>query len=1010
MENITGSINPRVSYSSIGKYAKNGSKMSITTLKDVLERCASDEFKGKPKGSSGCILPYVSEKLGDRPFVHEGVVILDLDRFNKEPALMGKEDLIYEKFEEIAGKYMPNLLAMNFSYSHNLHVFVYDSNVADETSYNKWSAIYMAVFARIVNKVIGIDLRQYEGALDDHQKAYQKLFINHSPYKWNMHCTQVKFSDKDLKALQAEYKITFGGLDDKREIGDSTPMDATGTIAVDKDYKILGWSGWDARTVIAAAAYFHFKKDIKQAKQWIFSKFSNADEIYAQMQSMANSGSVIGKYRREVEQMLFQNDEEKTILKSDEYLSDVIDFDKLTEKYYYIQSNTNTGKTEFVKRLLAEKMERKGESDDLFSPDRKIIKNERKVIVLQATKALRDGKKQGVEDKTFENWENIEGEISFHTTFEGFKRNAGKVDLAEYTVVVDESHLLEEYITFRTAVISELLEYLDKAGKVIFMSATPKSDIRMFPFKKLRFEKKQRQKLDVYQYPIYVEGRGSINAARYTYMCDFVRALTNEGEKVLVFSNKKQSEWKEYGLENHVTLFNATNHSDSAVQDILNDNRLSNSVTLATKYMGCGVEVKNEKRVHLVFFLDEGWDFDFFAQAIGRPRDAENICVHLFYSKYKNWKSKEGKWYCGLRRKKIEAIRNALDHLTARTLDGVQTDNVLAVMMTGMYEQNRKKDNVFEKVKRLVIGNVLTESSVHTPYSLDLFKLLPYETVKVQESDSVSLNLDNKKRRVREERELIEYLCNCSDGDWSFISDSKYEDIFKRVPYKDKTVARNTIRLCKYIRNKLRLNLKEVFAFFDKTSLAKKYMIALSRYCNLEAGWDAIEAFEGSNETEEELKEDIERLKTIFTKEFLEDYIYDITRPGFYKKDNTEVWLYFDEIFKDALKSLNMWSDDEEYVVYRWYETKHDYAEMFQKDSYKESIDRKQINSINGKKGGRKKQTVSMQIVETGEVKVFESKTECAEYLKSVGCSGRQFNKLLKDEGDFASMYKILIL
>lgn len=152
MENIISEINPRISYSSIGKFAKNGSKMSITTLKDVLNRCASDEFKGKQKGSSGCILPYVSEKLGDRPFVYEGVVILDLDKFNKEPALLGKENLIYEKFEEIA-MYMPNLLAINFSYSHNLHVFVYDQNVVDESSYNKWSAIYMAVFARVINKI-----------------------------------------------------------------------------------------------------------------------------------------------------------------------------------------------------------------------------------------------------------------------------------------------------------------------------------------------------------------------------------------------------------------------------------------------------------------------------------------------------------------------------------------------------------------------------------------------------------------------------------------------------------------------------------------------------------------------------------------------------------------------------------------------------------------------------------------------------------------------------------------
>ena len=89
----------------------------------------------------------------------------------------------------------------------------------------------------------------------------------------------------------------------------------------------------------------------------------------------------------------------------------------------------------------------------MFPRDKEIIKEYRKVIVIQATKALRDGKKQGVEDKTLENWENVEGENSFHTTFEGFKRNARNVNLEDYTIVVDESHLLEEYITFRTSVI-----------------------------------------------------------------------------------------------------------------------------------------------------------------------------------------------------------------------------------------------------------------------------------------------------------------------------------------------------------------------------------------------------------------------------------------------------------------------------------------------------------------------------------------------------------------------------
>lgn len=36
------------------------------------------------------------------------------------------------------------------------------------------------------------------------------------------------------------------------------------------------------------------------------------------------------------------------------------------------------------------------------------------------------------------------------------------------------------------------------------------------------------------------------------------------------------------------------------------------------------------------------------------------------------------------------------------------------------------------------------------------------------------------------------------------------------------------------------------------------------------------------------------------------------------------------------------------------------------------------------------------------------SKSDCMEFLKGVGCSARQFNKLLKGEGDFAKNYKIL--
>lgn len=992
-------INPRISYSSTGKYAKNGSPMGITTLKAVLDRCASDEFKGKEKGSSGCILPYVSEKFGDRPFVHEGVVILDLDRFNKESALRGKENRIFDKFDEIAGKYLPNLLAMNFSYSHNLHVFIYDQTVTDEQSYNRMSSIYTAIFAKVVKEVVGIDLREYEGALDEHQKAYQKLFINHSPYKWNPYCTQLSLTKSQLKGLQSEYKQLFSQLDESRIVKDSTPIDGKGDIKVDKSYFILGWSGFDARTVIAAAAYFHFKKDIKQAKVWLADTFSNAKEISSQMISLVRTGRIVSKYRKEVETVLFHGDEEKYILKENEYLSDKINFAELTEQYYYIQSNTNTGKTEFVKNLIKDREIAIEDYDSLFDfKDSYVVTPNNKVIILQITKALRDGKKHGIESKTYNNWDEILERDQIHTTLEGFLRNVGGLDLSNYTIVVDESHLLEEYITIRRDITRRVLEYLEKAGKVIFMSATPKSDIKMFPFKKLIFEKVQQQTLNVYQYPIYLEGRGSREAARYLHMVNFVRELADNGEKVLVFSNKNQQYWKDYGLNENVTLFNSANTSDPAMKEILENNRLVNNITLATKYMGCGVEVKNERKVHVVFFLDEGWNFDFIVQAIGRARDAEEVCLHLFYTGYK-------KWYSGLKKKDIDALNNAFEHLTAYTPDGLLTVNVLAAKMTGIYDTDHSKYSVSDKINTLILGNILTENSFQNPFAVELFRYLPYKEVNVKICNNIELDTDKKKRRVREEKGLIEYLCNCSESMWSSIMSMEYEELFKIVPYNDKVTARNTIRICKYIYRQ-RLDVKEVMSFFDKVARADKYIKALITYCNIEAGWDAVETFEGSELTEMEMKEDIARMKSIFTEEFIEGYITDIMRPGF-RSSKVSLKMYYDEVFKDVLKSMGMWHDDEEEQVVEFIEATTD-APMFRSKTFKDSIDRKVVNSINGKKGGRKKQSISIQIVATGEVRMFGSKSDCMEFLKGVGCSARQFNKLLKGEGDFAKNYKIL--
>jgi hypothetical protein len=251
------------------------------------------------------------------------------------------------------------------------------------------------------------------------------------------------------------------------------------------------------------------------------------------------------------------------------------------------------------------------------------------------------------------------------------------------------------------------------------------------------------------------------------------------------------------------------------------------------------------------------------------------------------------------------------------------------------------------------------------------------------------------------EKELIEYLCNCSDNEWDNLMGMEYEEIFLRVPYRDKAEARNTIRICKYIKRH-HLDLKMVMDYFGSVSKAERYVKALVTYTKIEAGMAAVESFEGSRAVEKELQNDTEMMKSIFTPEFIEEYITEFMHPEL--RPTKAIDFAFD-VFKDILKMMGIVEDDNESVVYEEPKPINN-VKMFNTDTY--HVPREVVNSINGKKGGRSKQSISIEVIATGEVKTFGSKSECSEYMCSVGCSARQFNKLLKGEGEFAKSHKVL--
>lgn len=958
MSDTISRINPKVSYSSIGQYAKNGSKTDVINLYTVLKQCASGNWKDRDKGSVGCIFPYESTIMTSHASKYDGVIFIDIDKFDEHPEIAGIQKVIFDRFDDIC-KHMPCLLALKYSSSGNLHAFAYHIGIEDGAHYKKLAALYLCWFAKAVKVTLGVDLRDYADVLDTHLiRPYQKFFVNDTPFKWNIYCDGVVLSRKDMSILKAEYANLLS-VSDERSISniESTVLTGNGDIKVDRDYKLVGLNGYAARTAIAAAAYYHFNKDVDKAREWLSVNYSNAEEINKQMTSMIVNGSIERKYRISVEKYLFGNDSTKITLNKDEYLSHKIDFNTLDKKWYYIISNTNTGKTEFVKCLT------------------KIEGN--KIIILQMNKALRDGKKQGIEDITYVNgkWDKLVPKEQVHTTVEGFITNCQDIDLSEYTVVVDEAHLLQDYcaIEGKLRANRDLLEILPNAKKCIFMSATPKSDIKLYPFERLEFEKVQEQTVSIKGHPIKIIGKGSKEAAKYQYMLNYIKKMTKETKtKSLIFSNKHQESWKKYGLADmDYTWFHSRNKEHEYVESILTNNKLLTDITLATNYLGVGVEIKNEKEIHIWFDLDEGWDKDFIVQSIGRPRDAKTIYLHFFYDIDK--KSVNGR----LNDTDIESLQSAFDNLIidSENADTYPSVNLIAAKMTGIYDAMFKSYKCNDKITMLKMGQLISNRDYFSIFDVDLLKRLPYEKITFYNGEQTIIDSEGKDRIVRKETELEQYLISKSNKWWN---ENKRETITtiindSNISITDMKNAEKVIQECKRVW-KSGLTLDEAVVFFGTLSNAMNMVACLDRYCKTKSGLYVIDEFEGMDEDKynDTLKE-FDAVEKVFSKEYIDFRIekYRLDEP--IRTDEIE----FDYLIQE-LMGLNVIDGDIE-------KTKSSIPYPYNGSNYKECIkplvnkdrdDRiKQLGKSNSKK-------LTLQHKTTGEVLQFDSQIDAANHFK----------------------------
>ena len=534
---IINTIDPIVSYAEEhGIYTKNFSKsgkaeLQLRALRELLKMCASGAFNGLKKGARAMYV-YKSTRKGVHPYKFDGVICVDIDKFDEYSGLKGKQNMIFDRFEELCNA-MPNLLAIKFSPSGNLHFYIYHKDITDEYEYEKLARTYLCCLCKTIKMVLNIDLRDYKGTIDPHVcNSNWGLNLNDTPVKWNNMCADIKLSKKQTDVLKAEYGEFMRVGERKLTNIESTIITGDGETVVNDKYVIHGYKGYEARTAIVAAAYFHFKEDLDATKKWLQSMFKNAPEMEKQLNNMVENKTIGRKYETSIEKYLFDNSDKDVItIPEGKYLSDVVDDSTFTSKHEYCNGGTGAGKTELVKNII----QRVGTD---------------KIAILQMNKALRDGKKHGIEPITHNNfkWDSLVSKDKIHTTIEGFIRNCDDIDISEYIIIIDEAHLLQDYsaIDGKFQRIADLLSIIDDAKQIIFMSATPKYETKLFPFAMKKFVKVKQQTLNIYGHPLKYAGKGSKEATRYSKMLNYIRSIDG---KHIIFSNKHQECWKKYGLK-----------------------------------------------------------------------------------------------------------------------------------------------------------------------------------------------------------------------------------------------------------------------------------------------------------------------------------------------------------------------------------------------------------------------------------------------------------------------------
>ena len=900
-----------INYSS--KYrACNGDPLQNVELRTILDVHSHMPYKNKDQyGGMYC---YLNPTKGEGDLIFSGLFFIDLDTKGDNEWISHK---IMEYFTPITEK-MPNVVCMKYSFNKGLHVFVYDkefesvSKSADE--YKIRARLWTTYFHHVVKNVVGIDLLQYKTSkdlpvIDTHNiNPYQQLGLCTSVYKWNEYCFNLSLNREWIKQLHSMYPELFVEVSESnpnrkidsdllKSYRDSFDVEFNSGVptTIDSNFTRFGLSGDPLRRKIAMCLLIRCGWDVSDAIKLCEEGFESksAKEIGAWIKSygkkdMKTDLKAFDKWMK----WLFKEHIDYVEMDRDQYLNQVLDIDEIDEKYIYIISNTGTGKTEWIKRMVDEK-------DN--------------VIAVCPNLAILDGKKGGdgvhtrnITYKVFDNKQIVNKHTGVMTTMEQVGR-MNKEDLDGKILIVDEAHLLTSYLGLsdKLSALEKMLLIMDSCEKVIFLSATPSGERYIRNFKITSFIKRTNANVIIHTKRLVVDGckiKGGVLIPCYKYIISEVMKEKN----CILYSNRRRHKWDEAGIQQLIDdkmwgeynsgIKNAKgkNMCYEALKGE-NGNRLLYDWVFATWYLGVGVEIKYDKngqRVkegHIYFYVDEGFDINFIEQSIGRFRDMEDetidIHVHLYYSKnirpihmFNPEENNNGDKYKEYYKEAVGWVEDG-DDSTGNFKYNILMQRFFGV--SGKYVNPEISDSVNESVGKMMAYKVYNERfCVGVEDIISHVGKLPYKSVKMVEEEDWVVDGDGEKYDVKE-KEFGKYICKLSKGVLgNMVDGNKTEDLLNGVcnydiPYKNYTKVRKYIDILRRIYMK-GWNLYEWVQHVngEMSKIISMYK-ALGSYIKMNNGDYVIDNKDDFDliGIEENLKKDNKKAELIFEKWFLDEAV-----------------------------------------------------------------------------------------------------------------------------------------